>query len=67
MKTRNYMSIDFQNNYSIPKLTLMPLNYFFPHKTFSSGYNYNSKIINDYLCTRLSATTIKAASLTPKY
>ena len=46
MKTRNYISIEFQNNFSMPKLTLRPLNYFLPHKTFSSGYNYSNKIIN---------------------
>ena len=46
MKTRNYVSIEYENNYSMPKLTLKPLNrYFFPQKTYSSEYNYNNKRI----------------------
>ena len=47
MKTRNYISIEYQNKISIPKLTLKPLNkYFFPHKTFSNGDYRNKKILN---------------------
>ena len=47
MKTRNYMSLEFHNNYSSPKLNLRPLNKcFLPEKTFSNGYNYNNKILN---------------------
>ena len=48
MKNRNYLSIDYQNNFSTPKLTLRPLNryYFHPQKTFSNLRNYNNNIIN---------------------
>ena len=48
MKNRNYLSIDYQNNLSTPKLTLRPLNryYFHPQKTFSNLRNYNNNIIN---------------------
>ena len=47
MKTRNYKSIEFHNNYSSPKLNLRPINKcFLPQKTFSSGYNFNNKILN---------------------
>ena len=48
MKNRNYLSIDYHNNFSTPKLTLRPLNryYFHPQKTISNLRNYNNNIIN---------------------
>ena len=47
MKTRNYISIEYRNNFSSPKLTLMPLSKCFsPHNTFSNRHNHNNKIIN---------------------
>ena len=48
MESRNFMSIEFHNNISIPKLILRPLNrYLNPQKTFSiTDNNNNNKILN---------------------
>ena len=48
METPNYMSIEYQNNISIPKLILRPLRkYINPQKTFSITHNNNNnKILN---------------------
>ena len=65
MQTRNYMSIEFQTNYSIPKLTIKPLNrYFFPQKTFSNGYNNN---FNNILNLKTSFRNIFLKPINNKY
>ena len=48
METRNYVSLEFENNFSMPKLILRPLNrYFNPLKTFTIDYNNSkNKILN---------------------
>ena len=49
MKNRNFLSIDYNNNYnfSTQKLILRPFNrYFHQQKTYSNLHNYNNNIIN---------------------